>query len=201
MTAPEQRRFEIEHISEFGYREAARGRLLALRLRPRKSRNQRLLDFALHIDPVAAPIAFEDSFGNVCHLVDIHREHLCIVVRSSSCVEVAAPLDPLGQAGTASWDALAEAADPVRYWEYLHSSRLAFPCPALDAFTAAHGIRRGADPLSSLRDAAPTRGAFFGGGESSLAGRGRKGFPGRRVYEGCQHRVGAELVPRADLLA
>ena len=161
MTGPERRQFEIGHTSEFRYAEPARGSLLVLRLRPRQHRNQRLLEFALRVDPVAAAVSFEDSFGNSCHLVNIHRTHARTVVCSSSRVEVTAPPDPSGQAETTSWDAVEAAADLVRYWEYLNPSRLVFACPALESFTAANDICRGADPLSSLRDAASTLHSVF----------------------------------------
>lgn len=161
MTVPERRQFEIEHTSEFRYAEPARGSLLVLRLRPRQDRNQRLLEFALRVDPASAAVSFEDSFGNLCHLANIHRKHGRTVVRASSRVEVADPPAASGHLETASWDAFAAAADPVRYWEYLNPSRLAFACPALDSFTAANGIRRGADPWSSLRDAASTLHSVF----------------------------------------
>ncbi len=154
MIQREPRRLAVEHVSEFRYREPVRGRVLVLRLRPRQNENLRLLDFDLEVDPGAAPVPFEDSFGNACHLVTIHREHRSIVVRSSSLVEVLAPSDPTGRARTASWDDLRKAADPVEYWEFLNPSRLVFPCAALDSLTDARGIRPGADPLSSLRETA-----------------------------------------------
>ncbi len=161
MSAPGVRRFDVEHVSEFRYGEAARGSLLALRLRPRTDATRRLLDFSLHVDPPAAPIVYSDAFGNVCHLVNIHREHRHTLVRSAAQVEVVDTRDSSRQAGTASWDALAAVADPVRYWDYLSPSRLAFPCPALDSFTRANGVTRGRDPLSSLRHAASTLRSTF----------------------------------------
>ena len=161
MTTPRRRQLEIEHTSEFRYREAARGSLLTLRLRPREDARRRLLGFSLEVNPIAAPIAFKDSFGNVCHLVNIHREHLRTTVRSSSQVEVSDSPDSLDHEAAPSWEALAEAADPVRYWEYMNPSQFAYPCTALESFVAAHGICRGADPVSSLRETASTLHATF----------------------------------------
>ena len=154
MIVPGRRRLEVEHTSEFCYRKAARGSLLTLRLRPREDGHQRLLDFSLEVSPIAVPITFADSFGNVCHLVNMHRQHRRITVRSLSLVEVSDPLDSPGRGEAPSWEALAEAADPVRYWEYMNPSRLAHPCAALESFVAAHGICRGPDPVASLRDTA-----------------------------------------------
>lgn len=154
MTPPVQRRLTIEHTSEFRYRETVKGSLLILRLRPRQSTLVRLLDFALHIDPVTVPVAFDDSFGNTCYVANIHRRHRRIHVSSLSQVAVSAPPGCSGQAS--AWDALAKLADPVRYWELLNPSHLVFPCEALDSFITTHGICRGTDPLSSLRDTAST---------------------------------------------
>ena len=156
MSASAVRRFEVEHVSEFRYGEAARGSLLTRRLKPRTDATRRLLDFSRHIDPAAAPIPYADAFGNACHLVNLHREHRHTLVRSRSQVEVAQAPESSPLAGSASWEALTESADPVRYWEYLSPSRLAFPCPALEAFTRENGISRERDLLSSLRHAAST---------------------------------------------
>ncbi len=161
MNGPDPRRYLVEHVSEFDYREPAHGSLMVLRLRPRGDRGQRVLSFGLDVDPFAAPTAFEDSFGNACHLINVHREHRRTVVRSRSRVEVAGAPSPEGSPEAESWDALADAVDPVRHWEYLNPSRFAYPCPALDSFVAANGIRRGAGPRRSLLEAASALHAAF----------------------------------------
>ncbi len=148
MTSLASRRLQIEHTSEFRYRETVRGSLLILRLQPRQSSRQQLLGFALDITPVAEPVAFRDSFGNASYLVNIHRKHVSTRVHSSSEVEVSADQDSFGQ--SPSWEYLAATTDPVRYWGFLNPSRLVFPCAALDSFIAKHGICQGATPLSSL---------------------------------------------------
>ena len=161
MTGQPWRRFLVEHLSDFRYAEPAHGSLMVLRLRPREDGRQRVAAFALGIDPAAAPAPFEDPFGNVCHLFNIHRTHRHTAVRSQAEVETAgaAPLPDRMEAD--AWDALAEAGAPLRQWEFLAPSRFARPSPALAAFTAATGIRRAGDPLSSLRELAEAlHGAF-----------------------------------------
>ena len=65
----------------------------------------------------------------------------------------AANTPPLsGHQGPGSWEALAAAIDPVDGWEFLQPSRYVRFSDALEAFTSANGIERGADPLSSLMD-------------------------------------------------
>ena len=156
------RRLLVEHLSEFGYSEPARGSLMLLRLRPREDARQRLAGFELEIDPPAMPIPFEDSFGNACHLFDIHREHRHTTVRSTARVEIARPVPPAAsRSGRDAWEALRDAADPVRHWEFLRPSRFARASPALEAFVATRGIRPDSDPLSSLLGTASTLWATF----------------------------------------
>lgn len=106
------RQYHIEHVSDFRYTEAAHGSVMLLRLRPREDQGQRVLAFHLDTDPVALPTALDDAFGNACHLLDVRREHRRSVTRSRARVEVAGAPER-GEAG--DWQALAEAADPVRY--------------------------------------------------------------------------------------
>ena len=152
MKARTKRRFLVEHLSDFRYEGPARGSLMVLRLRPREERGQRVLRFSLDIEPLAAPTRFEDSFGNACHLFNIHREHRQTTVRSRAQVETVDPI--ASNMNNDAWEGLTDAADPVRYWEFLTPSRFARPGAALEAFTAAHGIRRGNGPLSSLLETA-----------------------------------------------
>ena len=159
---PPPRRLRIEHLSRFRYGEPARGGVMLLRLRPREGEGQRVRAFALDIEPAAVPVAFADSFGNPCHLFNVHREHREILVRSRLVVETTEPAPPAadgadgpgGMEEAGGWEALAAEADRVRLWDCLNPSRFARPGPALDAFVAAHGIRRGAGPLATLRETA-----------------------------------------------
>ena len=150
MSVDTPRRFLVEHLSDFRYREPAQGSLMVLRLRPREDGEQRVASFALEIEPAAAPIAFADSFGNSCHLFNVHRAHEHTVVRSLSDVETAPAPDLPDRMETDAWDTLREIAAPLDHFEFLSPSRFARPSPALAAFTEADGLRRGDDPLSSL---------------------------------------------------
>ena len=154
MTGRTQRRFTVEHVSDFQYGEIAQGSLVVLRLRPREDNGQALHAFALDIDPAAAPIAFADAFGNGCHLFNIHRAHRHTLVRSRSEVTTVDPAPLPKRLEPDAWEALREAASPVDNWEFLGPSRFARPSPALAAFTEAKAIRRGSDPLASLLELA-----------------------------------------------
>ena len=161
MSGDTPRRFLVEHLSDFRYGEPAQGSLMVVRLHPREDNGQRVASFALEIDPVAAPIAFEDPFGNACHLFNIHRSHERTAVRSKADVVTAPAPDLPDRLAADAWDALAEAAAPLDYFEFLAPSHFARPSPALAAFTDANGLRRGGDPLSSLLEMARALHALF----------------------------------------
>ena len=150
MSGDTSRRFLVEHLSDFRYEKPAQGSLMVLRLHPRADGGQRVASFALEIEPAAAPIAFQDPFGNACHLFNVHRTHEHTVVKSRAEVETAPAPDLPDRLGGDAWAALAEAAPPLAYWEFLTPSRFARPSPALAAFVEAKDLSRGGDPLSSL---------------------------------------------------
>ena len=161
MTGPAPRRFLVEHVSDFRYGESAQGSLMVLRLHPREDGGQRVESFALAIDPAARPAPFEDPFGNVCHLFNIHRTHRHTSVRSQATVTTASAPSLPERMEADAWDALQEPTVPLRHWAFLAPSRFARAGPALAAFTDARGLRRAGDPLSSLLEAARAlHGAF-----------------------------------------
>ena len=150
MNTPGDHRLEIEHLSVFHYAEPVRGSVMLLRLQPREDQGQRLLEFDLDIEPLAEPGGTLDAFGNVCHLVNVHREHDRSSVRSRARV-VTAPAPKLPERMEPEvWDELSRMADPVLHWEYLNPSRFVYRGPMLDAFADERGIGPGADPLATL---------------------------------------------------
>ena len=160
------RKYLVEHVSRFEYDEPVRGSLMLLRLRPRDDGRQRVFKFNLQVDPYAALTELADPFGNRCHLFNVHRRHGATVVHSRVRVEAtdAPPLPGLAGSDAADappspehpgpdgWEALATAIDPVERWEFLQPSRYVRFSDALEAFTSANDIERGAGPLSSLLD-------------------------------------------------
>ena len=145
-------RFEVDHRSTFRFSEMAEGSVMLVRLSPREDRGQRLLSFALEIDPPASVVTDRDSFGNSCHLFNIHREHRRAVVHSRAEVETAdGPVLP-ERLGAADWKALARDARDIRFWHFLAASQFVCPSAALDDFVKRVGLRRCADPLTTLRE-------------------------------------------------
>lgn len=143
------RSFHVEHRSAFRYADTAHGSVMLLRLRPREDLGQRVRSFALRIEPAAVPVAADDSFGNVCHLFNIHRAHGHTTVRSVSQVETGGGC-AIADAG-GSWKDLSAFTDPARHWEYLAPSRFTRPTERLRSFVSATGIERQESPLGALQ--------------------------------------------------
>ena len=144
----------IEHRSEFRYTEPAHGSVMLLRLYPREDLGQRMLSFRLEIDPLSVPVIFDDTFGNTCHLFNIHREHRHTTVLSQVSVATAETPSLPAQMSPDAWDSLATLANPADYWEFLAPSHFACFSPLLTAFTEETGIQRGDDPLATLQETA-----------------------------------------------
>ena len=124
---------------------------MSLRLYPREDQGQRVLRFRLEVEPETVPIEFQDSYGNTCHMISIHKQISdLILVKSKTEVATARGPDLIDDIDSNLWKILTDIANPVLYWDYLNPSRFTRNCPALDVFISVHGIRKGASPLSSL---------------------------------------------------
>ena len=134
---------------------------MVLRLRPRADQGQRVLDFGLEVDPFAAPVLFEDAFGNACHLFNIHRSHRETTVRSRARVETLGNASGGWRCAIGWLGGPGGRGGPGPFLEFLAPSQFAYPCPALDAFIAANGIGRNAGPQSSLLELAARLHAVF----------------------------------------
>ena len=146
----ETARYEILHISQYHYPETAWGCVMTLCLRPRHDAAQRLLRFDLTTVPSAPLDPGTDSFGNVKHVLNIHRPHRALEVVSVSVVETEAPSPPMAP-HQASWEEIHSWRDSFSYWDFLQPSALTRPSTALDRFVHRMEIRRSDDPLESLR--------------------------------------------------
>ena len=124
---------------------------MSLRLYPREDQGQQVLSFRLEIEPETVPIEFQDSYGNTCHMISIHKQIVdSISIKSKAEVALARGPDLADDVDSNLWEILADIANPVLYWDYLTPSQFTRNCPALDVFISVHGIRKSASPLSSL---------------------------------------------------
>ena len=155
MTAPSDRpgdswRYRIEHVSRFVYSQPVRRCTMSLCLRPLRSPGQRLVDFSVETNPAARLTTETDPFGNIRHVLTLHRDHSMLEVVSTSEVEMAPPPALPQRLGAGAWDEVrAMGADP-RWWDFTGSSPLAHPSPALTEFVTGLGVEPRDDPLVDL---------------------------------------------------
>ena len=123
---------------------------MLLCLKPRSDGGQRLLEFKIETGPSASLTGETDCFGNVRHVLYLHREHDGLEITTRSTVETAVP-DPLpGSLGTDAWREIFSWGESVDYWDFTHPSALARPSTLLDEFLSRNGIERADDPLEGL---------------------------------------------------
>ena len=143
-------RYRIEHTSRFTYSTPVRRSTMSLCLQPLESSSQRLLDFTIATTPPARFTTEPDPFGNVRHVVTLHRDHDSLEVVPTSTVEVAPPPVLPDNLGSSACDEVRSSGDHPDWWDFTRPSPVARPSPALDRFVARLGIRPGNDPLADL---------------------------------------------------
>ena len=154
-------RYEIEHVSRYTYAAPARFCVIRLCLKPRGDGGQRLLRSEVATDPVATFNAETDAFGNVRHVLNLHREHSGLTIFATSAIEVE-PKAPLPAAlGTDAWDAIRAGRNEFANWDFTRPSALTKPSPVLTTFMTRLGLRPGDDPLESLRRLSDTLNRTF----------------------------------------
>lgn len=143
-------RYEIEHVSRYRYAFPARECVMLLCLKPRGDGGQRLLNFEIETSPSASVTGETDCFGNVRHVLYLHREHDGLEITARSTVEPAFP-EPLPERlGAGAWRELLSWGESVDHWDFIRPSALARPSTLLDEFVSGNGIERTDDPLEGL---------------------------------------------------
>ena len=148
MTGPT--RYEIEHVSRYLYTAPVRDCVMSLCLKPRDDSRQRLLRFEAATAPPAPLNGELDCFGNIKHVLNVHREHDRLEITSRSTVEIAAAASLPNFLGADAWGEIRAWSESFTHWDYTHASALARPSPALAAFVDRLSIARGDDPLETL---------------------------------------------------
>ncbi len=148
--------YSITHDSWFDYDDSIHGCTMLVRLQPREDRGQRVEAFSVSADPETIPVACDDSFSNRCHMFSIHRKFTRLHVRSRSIVHIdpTQVAEDLGKLpGKLTWEDIDRHSGWIGFWDYLAPSGFVRPGKALDAFVERHGLRRGPDPVGTLRAA------------------------------------------------
>ena len=123
---------------------------MSVRLHPRHGESQQVLDFSLETVPVSNPQRYDDSFGNICHLLNFTQIHSELTVRSVAELELAEHNEFVNEPQFDSWAMLKEEVDLVAHWDYLDESKFVCQGSTLESFMNACGIRKDVGPVSSI---------------------------------------------------
>lgn len=143
-------RYHIEHVSRYSYARDARQEVMALCLQPRADRGQQLLAFQLEVSPPSNLTSAKDCYGNVRHLLHVHRPHRFLEVRANCRVQAAPSLAQPHETDDDGWRALRESRVPYAEWDFTQPSPLTRPTPALRDFIRRQGIAPAGGPRQSL---------------------------------------------------
>ena len=143
-------RYEIEHLSRYSYDSSARQCAMLLCLEPLQDRGQRLLDFEIQTRPAACLNRETDSFGNTRHLLDLHREHRTLEIRTRAVVEPSPASALPERLGPGAWEEIRSLDGSFADWHFTRPSALVGPSSGLHAFVDRHRIEPCGDPLESL---------------------------------------------------
>lgn len=156
MSLPEHPResevqYRIRHITRFRYRYPVRRCTMSLCLQPLESSNQRLLRFRVNTTPSAHLNTETDPFGNVRHVLTLHRNHERLEVVSNSHVAVNPPAVLPESLASGAWDEVRAAGNDPRWWDFTAAGPLTRPTPSLSRFMTELDLEPGGDPLSDLK--------------------------------------------------
>ena len=152
----------IDHETHYTYDAPVRGSTQYLRLTPRTSGRQRVLDW--RIETPGNPVSTLDGYGNVLHVLTLDKPVREIRVRATGSVETLAALD--------------DSADPVALSPLVFTRATVHTRPDEILASFADGFRRRAATLSGLRElaAAILRKMPFQPGETHVASSAAEAF-------------------------
>lgn len=82
-------RITLSHETRYGFAQASRYTIQALKLTPASFAGQKVLDWKIDAPGIEKAGRFRDAFGNLIHLVNQQGEHSEIIIRVSGEVETA----------------------------------------------------------------------------------------------------------------
>lgn len=146
--------FEIKHVTQYHYAEPVRESTMELWMQPQKSASQRLVSFALEIDPTAQLFSYADYFGNAVYHFDVPQSHDRLAITARSAVETQAPAPLPDRLDRHEWDRLRSDFVRGECFDYLRPHGFVETTATLLDFMAKEGVDqiRHNDPLSAVRD-------------------------------------------------
>ena len=150
--------FEVRHITQYRYDEPVRESVIELRMQPRRTPGQGLINFELDIEPHAQVMSYTDSSGNAVHHFDVPHAHDRLDILAQSVVETYAPESLPPALSMNEWAALSSESVRGECWDYLAMNGFIADTEALHAFIDGRGLdalkRR--DPLTAVKDLSST---------------------------------------------
>jgi transglutaminase-like putative cysteine protease len=145
-------RYTIRHITRFNYETPVSESVMEARMQPRTDAWQRCLHFTLSTAPASRVMVYEDHDRNVVHHFNVPARHARLILTAQALVESATPPEIPGALPSDAWEQLDAMAASGEFWDVLAPSQYAERTDALFALGRSIGFRRGADPLSTLRE-------------------------------------------------
>jgi len=145
-------RYTISHITRFNYETPVSESVMEARMQPRTDAWQRCLHFVLSTAPASRVMVYEDHERNVVHHFNVPARHARLTLTAQALVESATPPALPGALPSDAWEQLDAMTASGEFWDALAPSQYAERTDALFALGRSIGFRRGADPLSTLRE-------------------------------------------------
>jgi transglutaminase-like putative cysteine protease len=143
--------YNIRHVTRFIYDSPITESVMEARVQPRSEGAQRCMRFSLSTTPIARVRMYQDHDGNLVHHFNIPGRLSRLSVVADALVECAPAPDVPAALGPGAWERLEAATASGAFWEVLHPSPFARPTARLDAFARELDLRRGDDPLATVR--------------------------------------------------
>jgi transglutaminase-like putative cysteine protease len=145
---------EIRHVTQYRYDEPVRESVMEVWMQPQRSARQRLVSFALDVDPPAKVFSYADNFGNAVYHFDVPQPHDQLTITARSAVDTQVPQDLPETLDRGEWDRLRSEFVRGDKFDYLQPHGYARDSDALHAFTREVGIDelRHTDPLTAMRE-------------------------------------------------
>ena len=144
--------FTIRHQTHYRYTAPVRESVMELWVQPRQSETQRLLRFAIELDPPAQLFSYADAFRNAVYHFDVPQPHQSLTIVSTADVETSAPPPLPAKLDDQEWGRLQRESASGEWFEFLQPHGYTMPTARLEGFLASHGMATpiGADPLTAM---------------------------------------------------
>ena len=142
--------YTVEHSSAYEYAVERTSCIMQLCLKPATTTIQHVEAFDLIVEPLTQPLEFDDFLGNTCHLINIHRPHKELRIRSKSLVFVQSNTQP-DDVGAVIQRSSFQLDGNADLWEYEQPTVCTAWVDRVDAFLLQHSIEKSDYVEHSLR--------------------------------------------------